>query len=83
MRTLHSSDPRSLQLLLSATWASSLNSNQDRHFVGSQFDTDVNNKGPGQTVARGDFCCLLITLANRLDPAIRTSSVDINSLTLM
>ena len=30
--------------------------------------TDVNNKGADQTVARGDFCRLLITLANRLDP---------------
>ena len=45
-----------------------MNPNQDRHFVGSQFATDVNNKGADQTVSRGDFCHLLITLANRLDP---------------
>ena len=46
----------------------SLNPNQDQHFVGSQFDTDVNNKGADQTVACGNFCRLLITLANRSDP---------------
>ena len=28
----------------------------------------MNNKGADLTVARGDFCRLLITLANRLDP---------------
>ena len=50
------------------TLVSSLNPNQDRPFVGSQFDTDVNKKGADQTVARGNFCRLLITLANRLDP---------------
>ena len=58
------------------TLASSLNPNQDRHFVGSQFDTDVNNKGADQTVARGDFCRLLITLAKsfgpRSGPAVNT-----------
>ena len=32
------------------------------------FDTDVNNKGADQIVARGNFCRLLITLANRSDP---------------
>ena len=47
------------------TLVSSLNPNQDQHFVGSQFDT---NKGADQTVARFNFCCLLITLANRSDP---------------
>ena len=36
--------------------------------MGPQFDTDVNNKGADQTVSRGGFCHLLITLANRLDP---------------
>ena len=50
------------------TLASSLNPKQNRNFVGSQFGTDVNNKGADQTVARGYFCRLLITLANRLDP---------------
>ena len=45
-----------------------MNTNQDQHFDGSQFDTDVNNKGADQTVARGNFCRLLITLANRSDP---------------
>ena len=64
------------------TLASSLNPNQDRHFVSSQFDTDVNTIGTDQTVARGDFCRLLISLANRLT-TFRTSSVDPNSLTLL
>ena len=50
------------------TLVSSLNPNQDQYFVGSQFDTDVNNKGADQTVTRGDFCRLLITLTNRSDP---------------
>ena len=43
------------------TLVSSLNPNQIHRFVGSQFDTDVNNKGADQTVTCGDFCRLLIT----------------------
>ena len=50
------------------TLVGSLNPNQDQHFVGSQFDTDVNNDRADQTVTRGDFCRLLITSANRSDP---------------
>ena len=30
--------------------------------------TYLNNKGADQTVARGNFCRLLINLANRSDP---------------
>ena len=48
--------------------ADNLGKQFDQHFVGSQFDTDVNNKGADQTVARREFCRLLITLANRWDP---------------
>ena len=75
------------------TLVSSLNPNQDQHFFGShsdpiycvrgsQFDTDVNNKGADQTVTHGDFCRLLIALAN-VRTLIRTSSVGPNSPTLM
>ena len=69
-------------LLSSADNLSKFEPQSGSTFVGSQFDTDVNNKGVDQTVTRGDFCRLLITLAN-VRTLIRTSSVNPNSVTLM
>ena len=43
-------------------------------------DTDVNNKGVDQTVARGDFCRLLITLANSFIFVKMAWSLSINML---